>query len=102
VLNSHLLSEVELVCDRVAILNHGRIVARGTPDELVRPRGVEIETGAGLRSYPTAVREQVPALVADLVEQGEDVYEVRLLSSTLEDAYLEAVGGPAQPARELA
>jgi ABC-2 type transport system ATP-binding protein len=102
VLNSHLLSEVELVCDRVAILNHGRIVARGTPDELVRPRGVEIETGAGLRSYPTAVRDQVPALVADLVEQGEDVYEVRLLSSTLEDAYLEAVGGPAQPARELA
>jgi ABC-2 type transport system ATP-binding protein len=102
VLNSHLLSEVELVCDRVAILNHGRIVARGTPDELVRPRGVEIETGAGLRSYPTAVRDQVPALVADLVEQGEDVYEVRLLSSTLEDAYLEAVGGPSQPARELA
>jgi ABC-2 type transport system ATP-binding protein len=101
VLNSHLLSEVELVCDRVAILNHGHIVARGTPHELVRPRGVEIETGAGLRSYPSATREEVPALVAELVEQGEDVYEVRLLSSSLEDAYLEAVGGPAQPAREL-
>jgi ABC-2 type transport system ATP-binding protein len=102
VLNSHLLSEVELVCDRVAILNHGRIVARGTPEELVRPRGVEIDTGAGVRNYPSATREQVPALVAGLVEQGEDVYEVRLLSSSLEDAYLEAVGGPAQPARELA
>ncbi len=102
VLNSHLLSEVELVCDRVAILNHGRIVARGTPDELVRPRGVEIETGTGLRSYPSATREEVPGLVAELVEQGEDVYEVRLLSSSLEDAYLEAVGGPAEPAGELA
>ena len=101
VLNSHLLSEVELVCDRVAILNDGRIVARGTPDELVRPRGVEIETGSGLRSYPSAVREQVPAIVAELVEQGEDVYEVRTLSSSLEDAYLEAVGGLRQPAREL-
>ena len=101
VLNSHLLSEVELVCDRVAILNNGRIVARGTPDELVRPRGVEIETGSGLFSYPTAVRDQVPAIVAELVEQGEDVYEVRVLSSSLEDAYLEAVGGPAGPAREL-
>ena len=100
-LNSHLLSEVELVCDRVAILNHGSIVARGTPHELVRPRGVEIQTGAGLRSYPSATREEVPALVAELVEQGEDVYEVKLLSSSLEDAYLEAVGGPAQPAREL-
>jgi len=102
VLSSHLLSEVELVCDRVAILNHGRIVARGTPDELVRPRGVEVETGAGLRSYPSAGREEVPAIVAELVAQGEDVYEVRLLSSTLEDAYLEAVGGPPEPARELA
>ena len=101
VLNSHLLSEVELVCDRVAILNHGRIVARGTPDELVRPRGVEIETGSGLLSYPSAVRDEVPAIVAELVEQGEDVYEVRVLSSSLEDAYLEAVGGLAQPAREL-
>ena len=101
VLNSHLLSEVELVCDRVAILNDGHIVARGTPDELVRPRGVEIETGSGLLSYPHAVRDEVPAIVADLVEQGEDVYEVRVLSSSLEDAYLEAVGGLAQPAREL-
>jgi ABC-2 type transport system ATP-binding protein len=101
VLNSHLLSEVELVCDRVAILDRGRIVARGTPDELVSPRGVEIETGTGLRSYPSATRAQVPAIVTELVERGEDVYEVRLLSSSLEDAYLEAVGGPAQPAREL-
>ncbi len=101
VLNSHLLSEVELVCDRVAILDNGRIVARGTPDELVRPRGVEIETGSGLLSYPSAVRDEVPAIVAELVEQGEDVYEVRVLSSSLEDAYLEAVGGPAQPTREL-
>jgi ABC-2 type transport system ATP-binding protein len=101
VLNSHLLSEVELVCDRVAILNDGRIVARGTPDELVRPRGVEIETGSGLLSYPRAVRDEVPAIVAELVEQGEDVYEVRVLSSSLEDAYLEAVGGLAQPAREF-
>ena len=53
VLNSHLLSEVELVCDRVAILNGGRIVARGTPAELARPHGVEIQTGSGLQSSPT-------------------------------------------------
>ena len=43
----------------------------------------------------------MPGLVAELVEQGEDVYEVQLLSSSLEDAYLEAVGGAAEPAREL-
>ena len=94
VLNSHLLSEVELVCDRVAILNGGRIVARGTPAELARPHGVEIQTGSGLQSFPDARRDEVPAIVAGLVGSGEQVYEVRLLTSTLEDAYLEAGGDP--------
>jgi len=92
VLNSHLLSEVELVCDRVAILLGGKIVAQGTPGELARPRGVEVETGAGTRTFPEARREEVPRIVADLVAAGEQVYGVRLLASTLEDAYLEAVG----------
>jgi ABC-2 type transport system ATP-binding protein len=92
VLSSHLLSEVELVCDRVAILVDGRIVAGGTPAELARPRGVEVDTGNGVRSFPDARREDVPRIVADLVSSGEQVYGVSLLASTLEDAYLEAVG----------
>ena len=92
VLSSHLLSEVELVCDRVAILVGGRIVAGGTPAELARPRGVEVETGDGVRSFPDAKREDVPRIVAELVSTGEQVYGVSLLASTLEDAYLEAVG----------
>ena len=92
VLSSHLLSEVELVCDRVAILVGGSIVARGTPAELARPRGVEVETADGLRQFPDASREDVPRIVADLVSSGARVYSVRLLASTLEDAYLEAVG----------
>jgi ABC-2 type transport system ATP-binding protein len=92
VLSSHLLSEVELVCDRVAILVGGQIVARGTPAELARPRGVEVDTGDGVRSFPDATREDVPRIVADLVSSGEQVYGVNLLASTLEDAYLEAVG----------
>jgi ABC-2 type transport system ATP-binding protein len=92
VLSSHLLSEVELVCDRVAILVGGRIVAQGTPAALARPHGVEIETAGGVRTFPEATREEVPRIVADLVRAGEQVFEVRLLASTLEDAYLEAVG----------
>jgi ABC-2 type transport system ATP-binding protein len=92
VLSSHLLSEVELVCDRVAILVAGRIVAQGTPAELARPRGVEVETAGGVRTFPEATREEVPTIVAELVRAGDQVYGVRLLASTLEDAYLEAVG----------
>jgi ABC-2 type transport system ATP-binding protein len=91
-LNSHLLSEIELVCDRVVIISRGRVVAQGTPEELTAAGGVEIETGSGTRRYD-ATREQIPALVAGLVAAGEQVYEVRATRSTLEEAYLEAVEG---------
>ena len=91
-LSSHLLSEVELVCDRVAILVAGEIVQRGTPADLTRPRGIEVETAAGTKLYEGASREEAPRIVAGLVAEGESVYGVRVISSTLEDAYLEAVG----------
>jgi ABC-2 type transport system ATP-binding protein len=92
-LNSHLLSEVELVCDRVAILLGGEVVAAGTPHALSRPRGVELETEAGVHLVEGALREDVPRLVAEAVAAGRQVYGVRVLTSTLEDVYLEAVGG---------
>jgi ABC-2 type transport system ATP-binding protein len=92
-LNSHLLSEIELVCDRVVILLGGKVVSAGTPTELARPRGVEIETSEGKRTYLDAGRDDVPKLVAELVRDGQDVYGARVLTSTLEEVYVEAVGG---------
>lgn len=90
-LNSHLLSEVELVCDRVAIIDRGRVVADGRPAELAEPRGVEIETAAGVKRYPRAGRADVPELVAGLVGAGESIYGVRTVRSDLEDVYLSAI-----------
>jgi ABC-2 type transport system ATP-binding protein len=92
-LNSHLLSEIELVCDRVVILLGGKVVSAGTPAELARPRGVEIETSNGKRLYADAGREDVPRLIAEAVREGQDVYGARVLTSTLEEVYVEAVGG---------
>ncbi len=92
-LNSHLLSEVELVCDRVVILSRGHVAAAGRPSELVRSGGVEIETGDGVRTFPGAAREQVPELVAGLVRDGVAIYGARVVTSSLEDAYLAAVDG---------
>jgi ABC-2 type transport system ATP-binding protein len=91
-LNSHLLSEVELVCDRVVILAAGRVVTAGRTEELARPRGIEVETQAGVRHFAGG-RGEVPEIVSELVAAGDRVYGVRVLRSTLEDVYLEAVGG---------
>ncbi|UJA21024.1 ABC transporter ATP-binding protein [Thermoleophilia bacterium SCSIO 60948] len=91
-LSSHLLGEVELVCDEVAIVAGGEVVQRGRPSELSRPRGVEVETGSGKRLYEGVGREDAPRIVAELVGAGESVYGVEVLASTLEDTYLEAVG----------
>jgi ABC-2 type transport system ATP-binding protein len=98
-LNSHLLSEVELVCDRVVIIDRGRVVAAGRPDELARPRGVEVQTASGTRYYEQLAREQIPQLVERLVAEGERIYSVRTRSSTLEEVYLEVVGEGEQEGR---
>jgi len=92
-LNSHLLSEVELVCDRVAIIARGRLVKAGTPGELAGPDGVEVETADGVRVFAGKGREEAPRIVAELVAAGERVYRVEVRHSSLEDVYLEAVGG---------
>ena len=91
-LNSHLLSEIELVCDRVVILLGGKVVAEGSPAELGRARGVEVETDEGTRLYEGTHRDEVPELVRKLVAEGRRVYGVRALTSTLEETYLEVVG----------
>jgi ABC-2 type transport system ATP-binding protein len=90
-LNTHLLSEVEHVCDRVAIIDRGKLLASGAPAELARSSGVEIETAAGTRRFDGAARDDVPDLVARLVADGEQIYDVRVVRSSLEDAYLATI-----------
>lgn len=111
-LSSHVLSEVEQICDRVAVIDAGRIVAEGSPGELraaLGGNGVLIDATPVdraercLRAHPEvrAVRLvdgklQVtvdPAYAATLnrvlVEAGVDVSELRPLRHTLEEAFLE-------------
>jgi len=92
-LNSHLLSEVELVCDRVAIIAKGRLIKAGSPEELAGPGGVEVETESGVRVFEGAGRDEAPRIVNELVAAGERVYRVEVRHSSLEEVYLEAVGG---------
>ena len=66
---------------------------RARPAELSRGRGVELDTDEGVRLVEGATRDDAPRLVAEAVAAGRRVYGVRVLASTLEDVYLEAVGG---------
>jgi ABC-2 type transport system ATP-binding protein len=119
-LNSHLLSEVELICDRVAILNRGRIVAQGRIGEILRPvAAVRFRANgfaeSGLASVRRVVREvtaegdgwwradvatpdDVPALARALVESGARLEALIPTHETLEEAFLRVVGVP--PAEE--
>ena len=93
-LNSHLLSEVELVCDRVAMIARGEVVAAGHAGRALaggRRRGPDRARRAPLRAGRRA--RTIPRIVRELVEAGEDVYEIRVMRSSLEDTYLEVVGG---------
>ncbi|MGI8607651.1 MAG: ABC transporter ATP-binding protein [Candidatus Dormibacteria bacterium] len=112
-LNSHLLTEVEQVCDRVAIVNHGTVIATGTLHELLGTGGVRVRaTGldaAGrrvLEGFGTVRDEdegwvmvsgleelRVPDMVSALVKAGGRVYAVEPRQQSLEERFMELLGG---------
>lgn len=104
-LSSHLLSEVELLCDRVAILHQGRLIFSGQwqsedrhweldTDDWNRARAVLERFGAG---FPAAGRFTIPEtqdvsdIVAALVREGVRVRAVAPARAALEDFYLDHV-----------
>ncbi|GGM46895.1 ABC transporter ATP-binding protein [Micromonospora sonchi] len=111
-LSSHVLAEVEQVCDRIAVINRGRLVAEGTPDELRGALGTGMllidaepvdRAVACLREHDLVRAVEAvdgrlhvtadPALAAELnrrlVTAGIDVRELRPLRHSLEEAFLE-------------
>jgi hypothetical protein len=70
-------------------------VAAGPPHDLARPRGVEIDTANGTQRHDATSHEEIARIVRNLVERGEQIHAVRPLASTLEDAYVEAIGDEA-------
>jgi ABC-2 type transport system ATP-binding protein len=108
-LNSHLLTEVEQICDRLAVVDHGRVIATGTMAQIlgqdgavrVRVTGLPADGRAGLGTFGNLEDEgewltfrglstdRVPQLVAEIVRQGGRIYAVEPRHETLEDRFLQ-------------
>src|SRR5579862_841124 len=119
-LTTHYMDEAERLCDRVAIMDHGKVIAQGTPRELIVStcaeqmveftagsvshaldvpslrrihgvREVRTENGAVLMQV-TELHTAVPALLTELTRQNVPLTELRTHSATLEDVFVTLTG----------
>jgi ABC-2 type transport system ATP-binding protein len=116
-LTTHNVDEAERLCDRTAIMNHGRVVASGPPRELIarsaattsvflatvqpverelleKLPGVEdiVAENAGLRFHALYVTRTLAELTRSLNERSIDITELHVQKATLEDVLIELTG----------
>lgn len=113
-ISSHLLSEVQMMCDRVAIINHGKMITVATIEDLVKKAADRVEWVVtpiekaesilrGLAEVKELTAEQntitcrmpierISMYNKQLIENGIDVHSVREVAFTLEDLFMELTG----------
>jgi ABC-2 type transport system ATP-binding protein len=123
VLSTHVLKEAEEMCQRVLIINHGRLVAQGTPEELRRqvarvhyfvqiggaspkqqrefltrlPGVQDVQAdGSGFTLTSGSTDDLRPVLSSQIVARGWTLLELRIVQSSLEDIFLQAVSDPTE------
>ncbi|MFS1516015.1 ABC transporter ATP-binding protein [Bacillus sp. SCS-151] len=116
IVSSHLLSEMELMCDRIAIIQHGKLIGVQQVNEFVN-EGEKLRVSFSVDSVDQAQatidaefpaitshiqhdrveveieRESIPELVTSLVHKQVKIYEIEQKSKSLEDRFLEVTGG---------
>ena len=121
-LTTHYIEEAHALCDRIAILHRGRIVAAGTPDELIARsmshtrlivRAARTPDLAALAALPGIIavsetgaavtletRESGPAIVelaGYLARTGNELLDLQVRKPSLEDVFIELTGDPGEP-----
>jgi len=107
-LTTHYMEEAHRLCDEVAIIDHGRIVAQGPPEVLVRGRFPSAVVRVPLTALPDPARlpggaawrngsleiftNDVTRSIGELEALGADLTELKVSSPTLEDLFLELTG----------
>ena len=114
IVSSHLLSEMELMCDRVAIIEKGRLITINTvgslnkvpkyifefKDEIIAKKALEILKEQGTSSeivnnsiIITLEKSDIPKINEILTSQGFQIYSINEIKETLEEFYLNSIGG---------
>ncbi|QYX45356.1 ABC transporter ATP-binding protein [Bacillus inaquosorum] len=110
IVSSHLLSEMELMCDRIAILQKGKLIdIQNVKDEITDEKDTYFfhveqpnEVASVLKEYDLVSKangvevklskDEVPAAIELLVMQQIRIYEVKAVTKSLEDRFLEMTG----------
>lgn len=103
-LNSHILSEVEQICDRVVILRGGEILRTGTVEEITSPGRIVrvgyLASGSDeqqVRTMSGASVAELNAVIDELRGAGADILFVEREKRTLETGFLELLDAPEAP-----
>lgn len=113
VLTTHYMEEAYELCDEIAIMDHGRIIAQGSPDELLREhfRGLAIRLPKGSTAAPAWISEEVSgsevfdcgdafeiltenpeATMRALLDRSVSLLGIQIRSRNLEDLFLKLTG----------
>jgi len=116
-LTTHLMEEADQICDRIAIIDHGKMVRIGTPDEIKSVVGSDLieftldngtdemagmvaeylrakvqRTGTSYRVNVSNGEEVIPSIIGFVKSKGYNVKRVSLSKPSLAEAYLELTG----------
>lgn len=116
IISSHLLSEMELMCDEIAIIQDGKLIGVKSLEEMMHHDSSNVtivlqvddpeEAYATLTTAPLDIscilkdqtltvklaKEQIPGVVFTLAQEEINIYEVKMITQTLEDKFLEMTG----------
>lgn len=94
ILASHDMAEVEALCDKIAILNEGRIMFLGTAAELTEQVGkhyiIHVKTEQGSESFETDnIEDTLLSLLSDIKQKGQRIQDIKVDRGSLEQHFIE-------------
>lgn len=120
-ISSHILAEMQIICDTIGIMNNGKIIELKTVDQMTQGNEAEqkIEIAVNFPNYAGKLltnkynlehldivknvitvplsKDKIPAIIQLLVVNGIDIYSIGAVSKTLEQVFLETVSMKALP-----